>query len=90
MRSEAGWVVSDVIWNPPETAPHSGPILVDVGWPWAALAVWNDSMQTWTVAEMQWSVYQGRGDPCWVSASERMIRGWLPLPTPPIGRMARL
>jgi len=84
-----GKVMIDDAWNPPETAPRDRTIIVDVGWPWASVGHWNDSMQRWIVADLQWSQYRGKADPSWITETELVIKGWKALPLTSLQRTAR-
>ena len=67
-------------WLPADTAPKDRMILVDAGWPWAAVAIWSEYQAAWMVAEPQWSVYGGKSDPCFVNEREVRIKRWMELP----------
>jgi hypothetical protein len=70
-------------WRPAKTAPKDRLILANFEWPWPTVATWSDTLGCWVAAELQWSVYQGMGDPGFVTEIEPRILGWMNLPEIP-------
>ncbi|WP_341304711.1 hypothetical protein [Pseudomonas sp. TMP25] len=67
-------------WNDPATAPKDRPILVDCGWPWAVVAVWNTYMERWVTAQLEGNLCEGKDDPAWITDHENDLKGWMELP----------
>jgi hypothetical protein len=54
-------------WKTPETAPKSRMIIADFGLLGAVAAIWNPIQEQWAIAELEWSVLEGAGDPGFVT-----------------------
>lgn len=70
-------------WRSPHTAPQTGVILADFGWPWPVLAIWDTLMGEWSIAQI---APHTEGESIgWETEWETTIslKGWLPLPTLP-------
>lgn len=67
-------------WLSPDTAPKGRIIIGDIGLPWAALVTWSEYADKWVVADLQWNVCEGLGDPGFVTEYETELKGWMELP----------
>ena len=69
-------------WNPPETAPRTGElILVDVGYPWAVPASWNGHHGEWAIASLQIGPVEGVwNDSYFETEHEKTIKAWMEFP----------
>lgn len=67
--------------NTPETAPKDEVILLDVGYPWLVVGIWNEPSEKWVYADLQIDQYSGLwNDTYFQNEHEKKIKGWLPLP----------
>ena len=73
-------------WNPPESAPKDGNlILADVGMPWPVVAVWNSHDEKWVYSNLQaCEMANNTLDTYFENEQEKTIKGWLPLPELPV------
>jgi len=55
-------------------------IIANTGYPWPVLAVWNEAMGKWATTELEWNLYEGQGDPGFVTELEAELKGWMALP----------
>lgn len=76
-------------WMAMANAPKDKPILLDAGYPWPVVGIWNDANQKWAYANLQCGMVDGEwSDTYWESDQEpefdskgnRNIDGWQPLP----------
>jgi hypothetical protein len=74
--------------NPPNTAPKDGTaFLANMGWPYLVVCMWSGSDQRWVCANPQIGLYDGEWDDAYFEnewEKESALRGWLPMPAPPI------
>ena len=70
------------LWQPAETAPHDGnPILVDAGYPWPLVCVWNHVENAWICAELNVGMFNGEWNDTYFEYEKRKtIKAWIPLP----------
>lgn len=47
-------------WQPIATAPKDKPILLDVGFPWPLVGIWNEPSGKWVCADLQMGLYEGQ------------------------------
>ena len=69
-------------WQFPETAPIDGtPIIIDAGYPWPLIGVWNKVEQRWVCAELKVDLFKGEWeDTYFENESYHTIVWWMPLP----------
>lgn len=72
-----------------DTAPKDKPILIDAGYPWLVMAIWNEAGKNWVYANLQVDMYMGNyNDTYWESEYESPVNskgipnvfGWIPVP----------
>lgn len=74
-------------WHPPATAPKTGQILADFGWPWPVLAVWSPMSENWSTMMLNVSPDSSAttGD-AWFEAEHEPpenLCAWAPMPELP-------
>ena len=70
-------------WLSPNTAPKDQTIIADFGYPWAVMAIWSEAQQQWAITELEWSMFEGAGDPGFVTEwqDDCDLKGWCALPS---------
>lgn len=77
--------------KPMNTAPKTQPILLDVGYPWLVMGIWNELQKQWVYADLQADLCEEEWrDTYWQNDYENPINkdgfpnvfGWLPVPKP--------
>jgi hypothetical protein len=70
----------------PATAPKDGTtILVAVGWPWLAPAIWDAESKRWSIAVVETVETEDGESWWWEHIQELEILGWIPWPAMPSG-----
>ncbi len=78
-------------WLNMKDAPKDKPILLDVGYPWPVVGIWNDADKKWVYANLQCGQVDGKwNDTYWDNEQEseldgkgnRNIDGWMHLLIP--------
>lgn len=69
-------------WQFPETAPKDGtPIIIDAGYPYPLVGVWNRIEGRWICAELNSDMFNGEWEDAYFeNESYETIRRWMPLP----------
>lgn len=68
-------------WQPMETAPKNTPIILDVGYPWAVVGVWNAPGESWCYSSLQATGDIAAFNDTWFeNEHEKAPKGWMPLP----------
>jgi hypothetical protein len=67
-------------WLPMIDAPKDGPILLDVGLPWAVVGCWNEVNEEWSYCTYAISHCDGKEDAYFETDSESMPTAWMYLP----------
>jgi hypothetical protein len=78
---EAKALIAQVSKEPPKDRP----VLLNVGYPWMVVGIWNEAQQEFATAELEWSSYEGKDDPAWVTewAKPHEVKNWMPPPHNP-------
>jgi len=70
-------------WQDMKSAPEDRLILLDVGFPWAVVGIWNTHEQQWCYPNIQCNCINGGWtDPYFENEYENVgdVKGWMPLP----------
>lgn len=71
-------------WQPIDTAPKDGnALLLNIGWPWPIMGMWNDCQKEWVCAYPQCNVVGGQWNDTYFENEYDTPTHWMPLPELP-------